>query len=83
MNENTDEKFICIGRQNEQRDLEQYIMDYTIGTSYVVNLYGRGGIGKTVLTKALYRNCDKMNNRGNQQKMKAVYINASGCFDIP
>lgn len=82
MSENTKENLICIGRQEEQRELGNFIEGYIPGTSRVVNLYGRGGIGKTVLTQKMYKSYDGF-LKDNNLITKAIYVNASGCFDIP
>lgn len=73
---------ICRGRQQEQKEIEKHMREYVEGISYVVNLYGRGGIGKTVLTKEMYSNFTQF-HKVMGKKAKAIYINASGCFDIP
>ena len=46
---------ICRGRNQELGDLQDWINQYSPQTSLLINLYGRGGIGKTVLPKRLYK----------------------------
>lgn len=83
MSNNTKEILLGEKRKEELVCLKDCIMaGYNLGNSYLINLYGRGGIGKTVMTKELYRSYDQF-HEGAGQKTKAVYINASGCFDIP
>ncbi len=77
-----EQRILCEGREQELQMCGEYISQYDPTQSFVFNLYGEGGIGKTVVTQELYRNylgCITDCHRG----IKTVYVNASGCFSIP
>lgn len=77
MNTNT----ICVGRDNELERYGDYIRNYDPESSYIFNLHGAGGIGKTILTQQLHEDYRTYLNE-KCSNARAVYINASGCFSI-
>lgn len=77
-----EQRILCEGREQELQMCGEYISQYDPIQSFVFNLYGEGGIGKTVVTQELYRNyLDYITDF--HQGIKTVYVNASGCFSIP
>lgn len=73
---------ICRGRDQELEAMREWINQYSLQKSILINLYGRGGIGKTVLTEKLYKEYSESVKTGHQNA-EVVYVNASGCFTIP
>lgn len=73
---------ICRGREQELEQLREWIDQYSPQESLLINLYGRGGIGKTVLTEKLYKEYGESVKKESQHA-EVIYINASGCFTIP
>ena len=61
---------------------EKYIEKYIPQKSFIFNLHGEGGIGKTVVTQEMYKNYLQYITECHMG-IKAIYINASGCFSIP
>lgn len=77
-----EQRILCEGREKEFQMCGEYIEKYNPEQSFIFNLYGEGGIGKTVVTQELYRNYeDYIVDR--HMGIKTVYVNASGCFSIP
>ena len=76
------QKIICEGRADELQLCGSKITEYNAKQSFVFNLHGEGGIGKTIVTQELYRN--HLNYITEEHAgVRAIYINASGCFSIP
>ena len=73
---------ICRGREQELDELRRRINQYSLQTSILINLFGRGGIGKTVLTEKLYKEYSE-SVKMKHQNAEVIYVNASGCFTIP
>lgn len=77
-----EQKIICEGRADELQLCRSKIREYNAKESFIFNLYGEGGIGKTIVTRELYRNHLQYITEEHAGAM-AVYVNASGCFSIP
>ena len=77
-----EQKIICEGRADELQLCRSKITEYNAEQSFVFNLHGEGGIGKTIVTQELYRNHPNYITEEHTGVM-AIYINASGCFSIP
>ncbi len=86
MNNQYRDKFV--GREQEIREIEDMIQHYNFHESYVLNLCGQGGIGKTRLTreisnkaKDIYINTPM--KRREKAEVKSIYVNMSGCTSAP
>lgn len=77
-----EQKMICEGRAEELKLCGDKIKEYNASQSFVFNLHGEGGIGKTIVTQELYRNHINYITE-KHEGVRAIYINASGCFSIP
>ena len=76
------QKIVCEGREEVLQLCGEYIEKYIPQKSFIFNLHGEGGIGKTVVTQEMYKNYLQYITECHMG-IKAIYINASGCFSIP
>ncbi len=77
-----------VGREQEIEKIKDMIWRYNFHESFVFNLCGQGGIGKTRLTRKISEKAEKFYENTpmrmrEKAKLLSIYVNVSGCKSVP